>query len=792
MLHFFRKYQKIFFIIITVVIIISFSFFGTYSALSSTERSDPVAFTTVDGSRVARSELEEMVAFISTDSQDKLLFGGQWGPNFLNDGVLKHDFLENGLAPLLLARHRDKLRRDLEQRHAKEKHFALYSHPQAEFLSVETAWSYFAPQMKGHFAKLKRAQDPASEEAFEARRALFLGEKQLPAPMLKRLLAYQERQYPWLSPDPALPYADLSLFGHHTFEDWFGPRFLRLAAQFIINSARIAEREGYRVTREEALADLMHNSAASYRENMRNPQLGVANSGQYFSEQLRRMRMTQAQAVRIWQKVLLFRRLFKDFSSTLFVAPSTFDGFNSYAKEAVKTELYSLPEPLRFNDPKALRKFEAYLDAVTVRPESLNQRLSMPTAFKPIVEIARETPSLVQKRYLLDIAHVDKSALENRISLKDLWKWETAERNWERLKKEFPELAALEKAEREEERFAALEALDETARERVDSFARGAIVDQNPHWIREALENAEVRSREVGIPLEGGKDPLPGMGERQKLLALLDKAPLKSPFEPLLFFTGDTINFYRIIVRDRTGKEEVLTFAEAEQNGLLDPIVNEALEKHYEKLRLKTPDTFKAAEGWKPLDEVHETVAESYFSPFIETVKKDYITTAASKESGFTPEKIAALRFYRHMRDSKYQLMKDPETAKSLTKSPDLPPTPHALSERKPLDHQWKLLKESYPVERSQKGIGKISAEEAFKLKEGDWSSIATPADGSLSFFMVQSKEADNIRQHLEEQVAAAREQLSSGAQRILGRKLLDEMEEKQALSLTFMDRHDQ
>lgn len=87
-------------------------------------------------------------------------------------------------------------------------------------------------------------------------------------------------------------------FGYHTLEDWFGPRYVRLVAQFILNSAKVAEQKGYKVSKEEALADLMQHASISYQQNANNPNLGVANLQQYFDEQLRRMNMDQNKAVK--------------------------------------------------------------------------------------------------------------------------------------------------------------------------------------------------------------------------------------------------------------------------------------------------------------------------------------------------------------------------------------------------------------------------------------------------------------------------------------------------------------
>jgi len=56
------------------------------------------------------------------------------------------------------------------------------------------------------------------------------------------------------------------LFGYHTAEDWFGPRFVKLVSEFVINSAKIAEQRGYKVSKEETLVDLMRNVETSFQQ----------------------------------------------------------------------------------------------------------------------------------------------------------------------------------------------------------------------------------------------------------------------------------------------------------------------------------------------------------------------------------------------------------------------------------------------------------------------------------------------------------------------------------------------
>jgi hypothetical protein len=106
MLSFFRKYQRFFFLVITVVIVISFSLFGTYNTLlKETSYHEQNAFTAIDGKKVSRTELDQMAIFLATDTHDKAVFSGAWGPNFLNDGVIVKNFLQTGLGTMLTYSH---------------------------------------------------------------------------------------------------------------------------------------------------------------------------------------------------------------------------------------------------------------------------------------------------------------------------------------------------------------------------------------------------------------------------------------------------------------------------------------------------------------------------------------------------------------------------------------------------------------------------------------------------------------------------------------------------------------
>lgn len=799
MLDFFRRNQRFFFIIITIVIVISFSFFGTYNSLSDSPFREQIAFRAVDGSVVTRHELDEMAAFIGTDASDKILFGGMWGPNFLNDGVINKNFLETGLGVILASSYAQDIQPDLAARLEKEKRYSLYAHPQAGFIGTEAAWNYFAPGMANQYHFLRSIQDPSSLQALQARTTLFLMEKQFPQQFLRQVLRYQEKQYSWVSPDRNLDRTDLSLFGYHTVEDWFGPRFVRLTSEFIINAAKIAEQKGYHVTKSDALAELIRNAEISFQQNAGSPNLGVATSREYMNEQLRRLGLDQNGASNVWRQVMLFRLLFQDMGSSVFVDPYTFQTIDNYALETVEGELYRLPKELRLTDFKSLQKFEAYLDAIAKRSEAEKSKLALPTTFLTPAQVIQKTPELVQKRYSLEMTQVNKKNLEGNVVVKDSWNWEVSDKGWEQLKKQFPELGVMNGKTREE-RFASLDSLDGKTRGRIDAFARSSVVNEHPEWIAQALADAPVMSVTIGLH-EKGKNPLfVGMENGKSLMQLLDAVPLdgqipadikaeaKTAADKLANYTADQTTYYSIKVIDRAAQPEILTFAEAEQDGVLVDLLNKQLEASYGKIREADPKTFQKDDGsWKAFADVKEAVAERYFAKLLESIRSSYSAAIAPEKvpESMIPDFAATLRFYPYVKEMKARMEKDPSQIALITRSPAAVKT-EALAAHPVLADQWKLEKSAYQTSRSSADTV-LDHQSVFNLAEGEWTKVNTPANGDLNFFHVEKKSNSMTQKAVANSVSQARILLSDDAQQRLMHHLLAIIQEKGAISLDYL-----
>lgn len=784
MLQFLRRHQHYFFVVITIVVVISFSFFGTQGALDRPAPGDRVVANAVDGSRVRHSDIEEMALFLGSDGIDKLLWGGEWGPNFLNDGVIVNDFLKTGLAAELLQAYPIGPNAELQQRLERERRMSSYTHPTAPFISAQSVWGYFAPQMASAMAALRAAKDGSDPAAFDARTQLYLAERAFPAPALRQVLQYQQQQYQWITPDPKLDRADLSVFGYHTLDDWFGPSFVRLVSQFVINAAKVAERQGYRVTREEAMADLLRQAQLSYDQVKKLPSLGVTSPEQYLQMQIRRMGMDENRAVGVWREVLLFRRLFHGVGNAVFVDGLPFQAFNQYAMQQVDGSIFQLPEALWLSNYRALQRFQVYLESIA--KGKLESPVAVPNQLMTAEELLKSHPELVQKRYLLAITEASGKSLQGQVSLKDMWDWQVKDANWKKLKKDFPELG-ISTATTVGERLNALDALPQTTRSRVDAAARMAIVAEHPEWLQKALEEATEEFVVVGIRPKGGKLPIDGVDNREAFITLLDKAPLggDQPSTDLEQYSGDGQSFYRIRVIDRAKGWEILTYGEAAQDDTLDSLVVAVLEPYYAKVRETASDQFRKSDGtWRPFQEVRDAVADLYFKDLLTALEAEAKQASAGQQppQALNRNSLAPYRLSAYMRGILDRMKKTP-AEESLWLNAEVKAEPEKLSPAQPLRNQFKLSKRTQAISRAD-GLVQSNNDGIFALPIQGWTDVMVRASGDVWFFQVMGKNAADTNEATHRQIAAARTVLSNDAERLLMRHVLKEIKDKNAINL--------
>lgn len=796
MLQFFRRYQKFFFILITAVVVVTFSFFGVNPAPAGSmlSRRDDVVSHTALGQALTRGDLEDMVLFLDTDQSDSRNAERLWGFNFLNDGVIRRDFIESGLAQTLFGRDSG-IGQQLQERFPREKRYRSYRHPQAPFVNAEMAWNYFAPNLKTAYDALRAQTNPMSSEGIEARMALYLEQSNFPALALKQALLFQQQQYEWLRADPQLEQADLSLFGYHAASDWFGRRFVHLVAQLIFNGAERAEALGYSVSDDEVRADLLKNAQKAFDEYFSQPQVRISNAGALYQEQLRRMQLGEGRAVATWRKVMLFRRLFEDVGNAALVDPLLYTKLSDYANDAVEVTIYELPSALRLRRFADLQRFEVYRKAVAANESSED----LPKAFLSAEEVKKDYPELVQKRYQLHVSTVDKEALQVKVGVRETWNWQVNDEGWEQILQEFRDLA-LHEAKTQEERFAALQSLDGKARIQVDAFARRQIVTSHPEWLEQAMEEAEPAAVFLQLRLAGGKLSLEGVRDRTGLMMLLDNVELDAdPDGELALFSQNARHYHRIKVLERSSSLELLSFAEASSQKVLEEILDRQLASHYQNIRESNPVVFRAQDGqWRPLAEVREEVARNYFQNVVERVngqyhewRKEQPATERDREKqqhSTEEDRAAARRFVQVLLAAREALHKDSSAEAVWVQESTAPSESDGLPPRPEAEAQWKLIKRQLTIYRNSEDI--IDPEEAFTLIQDDWSIVHTPSTGSLFFY----QRGAPVEQHvsISQQMDRGRELLAQEARRSFFGKFMGELESGETLKMAYLNREEE
>lgn len=610
MFSFFRRYQRAIYFVITAVIIISFSFFGTYTAFTSNKGDDPVVFKTVDGTRVVRSECNEYVHFLSMDSMAGDGASSSYNP--LNDGVIANDIIATGIGELLVQRFAADFQADWQAKLRREKTFQPYHHPQAPFVSATQVWSYFAPGVKEALESYQSVTSDDPVEIYKKKAALYLAERSFPPTYLRQILSYQQQQFSWLEPDASLENRPLGMFGYQQLSDWFGNLFLEKACQFIMQVASVASQEGYSVSSDEALASLYHNAQEALKKV---PHAEGLTADDLVRRTLQECSMDLSRATKLWADVLLFRRALIELPLKIVVNREPLASYLAHQYESVDLDCYQLQPCLRLTSMNDLYTRELWFQAVGEKSDQ-PASLALPQKLKTAAEVQASWPELVDRHVLISMASVSCDELTKRIRLRDIWNWQVDDANWESLVKVIPQLAS--SGSTREARLTAIDGLPAQLKSKADTLAKEAIIAAHPQWCEEALSAAKPETLAVGLRLRGGVFPFEGISDRASFIAMLFAAPIGELSPALASYTQDKHHFYRIIVQDRRASENIVPLPDLLADGTLNSLLDKVLEAQYIVLRSDHPSEFKNAKGeWKPLSEVRDRVAEMHFAPLL-------------------------------------------------------------------------------------------------------------------------------------------------------------------------------
>jgi hypothetical protein len=600
----------------------------------------------------------------------------------------------------------------------------------------------------------------------------------LPPDTLKQLLHMQQNQFK-TPVDPILTNSDHALFGFKSIHDWFGPQFLSLISQFIVNAAQIAEQRGYEVTTEEIRADLFQNIFRAHQQLYRNEELSAEDADRYYQMKMRSLGMDETMLISGWRKVMLFRRLFTDGSGSVLVDPLVYRHFDQFAKESAEVVLYQLPSSLQFADFRSMIQFQLYLESIAADPSRLRTDLKMPTQIASFEQIEKRAPEIVERKIEVEYRSISKDDLSRAISVKETWEWEAADPHWDQLKKQFSELASA-KSDSKQGRLEILNGLEAEVRERLDQFARTKMLEEQPEKIASALDTAPVQTETVSLRARGGSLPFPGLTASAELIALLDRAAIKGETpneanERLNLYSADGKNLYHIEILSRDPTKKVLTYIEASLDGTLERMFDKKLEDAYPDLRKKDFHAFQSPRGgWKPFKEVKDAIAKLYFSDLLNAIEEHYkahYTVLPGQEGKLPLSFYSNARMLGWMDAARKGLLTHPENS-AWVRGPEM---------TSDLQSQWMLEKTEKKVERSSKVA--FAKDEMFRLAPQEWSAVKVGERGAVSFFYVKEK-AKNGALPLES-VDVGHQILSFDAKRDMMGQLLQKIREKGAISFS-------
>jgi hypothetical protein len=725
MINFLRKHQKKFLIVVSVVIITSFTFFGVATPMQLREKIDKEIGKDLEGYPITERELNGMVEFLTLPSST----------------ILSQGLIESGLMAMLAEKHFSHIQEDFKQKLDKAKKFTLYSHPQAPFLNALNVWNTYTPKIPKHLDAIK--QGDVNEKTFIDYCHLYTEQMKFPPQLLMRILQYQQKQYSWIYPDHNLnDYTKMTLFGADSFEQWFGPKLTTLVAKFFFQAANIAQSKGFQVSIQEARQDLLQKcleslQISSYPDSKTTPT-------ELLRSRLQMLGLDETEAVKIWRKALLAKRLFATIEQGILVDPLIYNQFSSFANEKATIQTYQFPKELQIHDFQSLLKFFYYLQAVT--PEIQQKNTLLPKVFLSAAEVEQNNPHLVFSHYTLEFAQVTKEEIANLITLKETWNYELSDDGWEKLSSLYPILI------KDGERLKILEGLTPTLRQKVDKSARDLLIDDHPEWIESALEKATLQKITIDIPSEGKvSSPFQDMADTTKLKEFLENIPLEKQ-SPL--FTTDNKTFYKIIVLSKSDCKKIMTFKQALSSGCLEDLLKKKLDLYYQKIRKKSPKAFQEKDGsWKPFATVADKLG--FFLFFSDSITKNETQTYDDYASEY---------LMHWMETAKSDLKQNGENSIFVQKTEDL------------LVDQCKLNITTLEIKRSDSST--LSKKEIFTMPLDTWSSTTRFPNGDLTFFKLVKKEISSP--DIENKVTFGQQLLTTDAKRLLMKQLLEKIDESQ------------
>ncbi|MGL4348816.1 MAG: hypothetical protein ACRCSV_05130 [Chlamydiales bacterium] len=700
MLGFLRKNQKYFLLVISIVIITSFIFVGINQKIPKGEvKKEILLGRGVDGSSIYVKEIEQMVRFCVTDRFDQPSMKNGI-INFLNDGVIRKDIIESGLANLLLENDFDRIRPDLQDKISQFQKFSSYIHPENPSISLENIYAKFSPELFDTLQKF-RLNTEISPNVFSQVVSMYQQQQKLQPELIRQFLMYEEKMSK-VKPDPHLINKDLQLFHAYSLDEWFGKKFIELTCQFIHHCALEAKHRGYSIPLEEVQTDLQRKSWDALQSLAGKQKLSVEDFSSYYHQLIHLLNMQEEEVLLIWQKVMLFRRLLQDVVHGVVFEGSGLSDYFTHAKEKVSITKYEIPESLIGKNMWDILELQLYI----TKTSSSDNILHLPTESLPIAEIKSQTPELLEHAYEISIVQKSLHDLFQYISLQEMWKWQM--NNWDLLQDTFLDIRSY-KSDLAVDRLHYLDKLDHALRTRIDEFTKKQILKADPARVQEILSNITFDAQIITLPIFGTTGALKGFDNNIECIAFLDEhAENKLPVNKIDF---DQEIFYQIQEVVKKG-ESVISFARAKEEGILNDLLHKELQSFY-----NSDSYFKNKQSF---EEIKELIGlKKYQSLFQEL---DEWAKAHIDDSIAGPEMYIKYRLYPWLLKQRDSLQDSNQTYNAST-----------------YEEQWKLEKSISVVTRAEAKLKQLP-EEIFDSSINNWSSICLFDEEKLGFLQINNR----------------------------------------------------
>ncbi len=635
MLGFLKKYQKIFFVFVALLVGVSVMLVGLLPRNLSSA-GDKTLFKAVTGKKIKRSHYEGLKALLSTNNGEMALYGQNLGMNFFLEDAFTQNIIQPKLMGLIAQKKQDELAPLWKEQHEKEKLYKSYAHPQAAHVSADSVWHKHAPQIPELLEKLQNETD--LQKAFTLRTELFLEENQFSPFALWQFLAEKQTQYQWLQKDENMAPYSLSLFGYRSLQDWFGPKVMDYACQFILQVSSIAQKRGYQASYKEAENSLAKLNEKCFQQLQFLGLKEFSDAESYFYAKLNRLGMNKVQMVSLWREILTFQNFFNEASHAALLDDLTLEDFEKYASEQVQVCTYMPPEHLRFRSPKDLAQLETYLAALG-KPQEL---LSLNFELNDFKDIEKENPQLIEQRVEIDYKEVDVHQAAISVSVQAIWNWKNDPKNCQELLTRFPKLQIDEKMSPSNYQ-ACFDDLDYFTQMQLDQHIRQTLLKQDENWLANAFEKVPNKNESFYSRKSGYKLPFKGLEISSKKESFLKNFFNFFQEEKALdSVTFDDVHFYKISAVKGLEEPKLVRYEDLLKDKTAEKMLQQALKKEHKKSAFKDQEFAK----------VKDKVLCQYLEPIQSAILKDFTTFSGSDPKQLNEIFYCNYRLYNPMREA--------------------------------------------------------------------------------------------------------------------------------------------